>query len=116
MICGVLSDQPGTRQASAPVPGVRLELGPLGRCPRPLPRAPTVEDDNILGLMMAFWGCGKSKISPATMHTEFDRRTPLFPKSRSRPQPQSPREVGTIFLGMMAFHRCSADVARWGNP
>jgi hypothetical protein len=28
MICGVLSDQPGTRQASAPVPGVRLELGP----------------------------------------------------------------------------------------
>jgi hypothetical protein len=33
MISGVLSDQPGTRQASAPVPGVRLELGPLSRCP-----------------------------------------------------------------------------------
>jgi hypothetical protein len=46
----------GTRQASAPAPGVRLELGPLGRCLRPLPRAPTLEDRTILGLIMAFWG------------------------------------------------------------
>jgi hypothetical protein len=47
----------GTRQASAPAPGVPLELGPLGRCPRPFPRAPTLEDGAILGIIMAFWGC-----------------------------------------------------------
>jgi hypothetical protein len=52
---GAQSALPGTRQASAPAPGVRLELGPLGRCPRPLPRAPTLDKD-ILVLMMAFWG------------------------------------------------------------
>src|ERR1700761_8223687 len=47
---------PGTRQASAPAPGVRLELGPLGRCPRPFPRAPTLEDGTILRPIVAFWG------------------------------------------------------------
>src|SRR5580700_6637187 len=30
----------GTRQASAPAPGVRLELGPLGRCPDLSPEPP----------------------------------------------------------------------------
>jgi hypothetical protein len=35
---------------------VSLELGPLGRCPRPLPRAPTLKEGTILGLIMAFWG------------------------------------------------------------
>jgi hypothetical protein len=102
-------------QTSAPAPGVRLELGPLGRCPRPLPRAPTLEDWTILAVMMAFWGCGQSKTSPATIHTEFDMRAPLFPKEQvpaSTPIP--PREVGTILLGMMAFCRCSASVARNG--
>jgi hypothetical protein len=44
----------GTRQASAPAPGVRLEVEPVGRCPRPFPRAPTLEDSTILGLIMAF--------------------------------------------------------------
>jgi hypothetical protein len=45
----------GARQASAPALGSRLELGPLGRCPRPFPRAPTLDQD-IVVLMMAFWG------------------------------------------------------------
>ena len=113
LICSARSAYSGTRQASAPAPGVRLELGPLGRCPRPLARAPTLEDGTILGPIMAFWGCRQTKTSPATMHTEFDMRPPLFPKEQvpaSTPIP--PREVGTILLGMMAFCRCGARVVR----
>jgi hypothetical protein len=50
------------------------------------------------------------------MHTEFDMRAPLFPKEQVSASTPIPPEVGTIFLGMMAFCRCSADVACWEDP
>jgi hypothetical protein len=49
------------------------------------------------------------------MQAGVDKWGRSSPKSRSRPQPQSPREVGTILLGTMAFCRCCASVARWRN-
>jgi hypothetical protein len=50
-----------------------------------------------------------------TMQTEVVKWGRSSPKSTSRPQPQSPREVGTILLGMMAFCRCCASIARGGT-
>jgi hypothetical protein len=55
-----------------------------------------------------FEGVGKS--SPATMYSEFDMRAPLFPKEQVPASTPSPREVGTILFGMMAFCRCGASI------
>jgi hypothetical protein len=104
----------GTRQASAPAPGVRLELGPLGRCPRPLPRAPTLEDRTILRLIMAFWGtphdrprerhpAGSGQNGRVTMQTEVISGAALPKEQVPRPQAQFPRKPGTVVLGMMGF-------------
>jgi hypothetical protein len=71
----------GIRQASAPAPGVRLELGPLGRCPRPLPRAPTL------------------KTTPYSASSWLDMRDLLFPKEQGPGlNPNPPARSGPFFL------------------
>jgi hypothetical protein len=96
----------GIRQASAPAPGLRLELGPLGRCPRPLPRAPTLADGTILGLIPAFRDADMQaeqmlQRRPVTIQTEVDMRNLLFPEEQvpaSTPIPPRGRDHWGLFL------------------
>jgi hypothetical protein len=105
------------KNGMAPAPGA-LELGPLGRCPRPLPRAPTLKTvlssastwlfGDAIGVVPNSTGNrGISKGEPVTTHTEIDIRAALFPQREQVPAstPIPPREVGTVFL--------SASRLRW---
>jgi hypothetical protein len=83
----------GARQASAPAQSVRLELGAANTPMSPEP--PPWKMVTSSAPSWLFGGAGKT--SPATMHTEFDMRAPLFPKEQVF-NPNPPARLGPLFL------------------
>jgi hypothetical protein len=83
----------GTRQASAPALGANLRAGAARSSPTS-PQSPHPGSGHP-GPHDGFLGVQADQNSPATMHTEFDMRAPLFPKEQvpaSTPTPPRGRD------------------------
>jgi hypothetical protein len=68
-----------------PIPGCAVELGPLGRCPRPLPRAPTLKTVPSSASTWLFGDAGRSSARLSSTSSPFrsDASSRRFARSKA---------------------------------